>query len=439
MDKKFKIIYLTKNLVNGKIYIGQHSTNKLEDGYLGSGNVLELAIKKYGRKNFERIILEHCDVAEELSEKERYWIKLYNSNNKQIGYNISGGGEGMVGYVIAEETKEKISKSIKLFNKQHPEKLKELHRKCKELWNTQEKKEFASQRALKQFSDPKQRKMASERARGNNYKAKTYIITFPDGHEETIENLKKFCREWELNKECMCMVASGKQLHHKNFKCRRLGETPIAPILQRDIPKYEIIFPDNSREIITSLSEFCIIHGLKRSAMNLVAQGLRKNHKMFRCRKLDDNNFNYDQSFNPHSYEYEMVFPDGHKEIVKSLSKFCKEHNLTRQAMSEVSNGTRKHHKNFKCKKIGEENVNKRVVNTMFSYKIIFPDNHEEIIHNLSEFCKKHNLCKSVMLRVSGGLINHYRKFKCVKLTKELNNDNLNIINNSEQQTIINN
>lgn len=416
MCERFNIVYFTENKINHKIYIGKHTTDKVDDGYIGSGKLLTLAIKKHGKENFKRKILEYCENEELLNEREQYWIKFYNSTNREIGYNITDGGEGTLGYKPSEKTLQLQSTIMK------------------ELWNTKERKEFCRQRALKQFSDPEQLRKATERAKGNSYRAKIYIITFPDGHEETIKNLTQFCKRHELNKECMCMVSSGKQFHHKNFKCRRLGETPIAPILQKDIPKYEIIFPDNHREIITSLSEFCETHQLCRSAMDLVANGLRKNHKMFRCRKLDDNNFNYDQSFNPHSYEYEIVFPDGHKEIVKSLSEFCKEHNLTRQAMCEVCNGIRNHHKNFKCKKIGEENINKRDVNTMFSYKIIFPDNHEEITHNLSEFCKKHNLWKTAMLSVSQNKRNHHKHFKCIKVS-----DSLNIINNSEQRTIINN
>ena len=55
---RYSILYKTTNLVNGKIYIGVHSTDNLDDGYLGSGVALLAAIKEYGKKSFKRDILK---------------------------------------------------------------------------------------------------------------------------------------------------------------------------------------------------------------------------------------------------------------------------------------------------------------------------------------------------------------------------------------------
>jgi hypothetical protein len=51
------IVYLTTNTVNGKQYVGDHTTMNLKDNYLGSGQALEQAIRKYGRGAFKFRIL----------------------------------------------------------------------------------------------------------------------------------------------------------------------------------------------------------------------------------------------------------------------------------------------------------------------------------------------------------------------------------------------
>ena len=45
--------------------------------------------------------------------------------------------------------------------------------------------------------------------------------------------------------------------------------------------------------------------------------------------------------------------PDGIKEEIKNLQKYCKENNLDSSKMSSVASGLRKHHKNYICERVG--------------------------------------------------------------------------------------
>lgn len=113
------IIYKTTNLINNKIYIGQDSNNNPK--YFGSGILITRSIRKYGKKNFVKEILEYCNSQNELNKREIYWIAFFNSTNIEIGYNIANGGLGPglgmepwnKGKHLYEETKEKISKANK--------------------------------------------------------------------------------------------------------------------------------------------------------------------------------------------------------------------------------------------------------------------------------------------------------------------------------------
>lgn len=85
-------IYKTTNLLNGKIYIGQHTESKFNQKYLGSGLRLKDSIRKHGRENFKVELIEKCDSYEELNNREKYWISFFNSENSKIGYNLCAGG-----------------------------------------------------------------------------------------------------------------------------------------------------------------------------------------------------------------------------------------------------------------------------------------------------------------------------------------------------------
>ena len=75
--KKY-IIYKTTNTLNNREYIGYHSTKDLDDGYLGSGKILEHAISKYGKDKFTKEILYEYDNREEALVKEKEIVNQQN-------------------------------------------------------------------------------------------------------------------------------------------------------------------------------------------------------------------------------------------------------------------------------------------------------------------------------------------------------------------------
>lgn len=118
------IIYLTTNLINNKKYIGKDSNNNPE--YLGSGILLRKAIKKYGKENFKKEILETCSNTNDLNEKEKYFIKMYLAVESDDFYNIHVGGDG--GNLIAGKTNDEKNEIFKKISESNKGKLKGVKR-----------------------------------------------------------------------------------------------------------------------------------------------------------------------------------------------------------------------------------------------------------------------------------------------------------------------
>ena len=91
--KKYYYLYQIINLINGKIYIGAHSTDNLDDGYFGSGSLLKKAIRKYGQENFVKITLYEVGCSDDLYKKEAEIVTL-DFVERSDTYNLKVGGYG---------------------------------------------------------------------------------------------------------------------------------------------------------------------------------------------------------------------------------------------------------------------------------------------------------------------------------------------------------
>ena len=97
-EKKYNFVYKTTNNINGDYYYGVHSTDNLDDGYMGSGLRLGYSINKYGIENFTREYIQffNCRKDAYLFEAKIVSPELLTDTHC---LNIAIGGQG--GFVTA--------------------------------------------------------------------------------------------------------------------------------------------------------------------------------------------------------------------------------------------------------------------------------------------------------------------------------------------------
>ena len=119
----YYLIYRIKNKINGNYYIGSHKTKEINDTYLGSGNLIVKAIKKYGKDNFEKEYIFFAFDEESMKWAESQLVILNDVDKKSYNL-IEGGGRPPTAkkgrkcnrpkfpngynYTHSEETKQKI-------------------------------------------------------------------------------------------------------------------------------------------------------------------------------------------------------------------------------------------------------------------------------------------------------------------------------------------
>lgn len=185
------LIYKITNKVNGKIYIGQHMTDELDDGYMGSGTAIRRAIKKHGIENFTKEILYFCTDFDTMNIMEEMIVSETFVARKDT-YNLALGGMGGK-HPQTEETREKISKSIKghpgyTKGEHHSE---ETRKKISEANKGKNKGKHHTEDARKNMSD------AHKGARNHNYgkprseETRRKISESLKGHRHSEETKKK--------------------------------------------------------------------------------------------------------------------------------------------------------------------------------------------------------------------------------------------------------
>lgn len=196
-------IYCIENMINNKKYIGQSKNIndrwRRHKGELNHGthdnDYLQKSWNKYGGENFKFYILEQCEEIQ-LDEKEIFYINLYNTLNRDCGYNLKSGGQNC-GVKASNYVREKLSDSVKKsYNS-------ELKNKRKE-------------DALKQWSNPeiKEKILGSNNGMyGKHHSGETRIKMSEKkkGRPSPKRNpIPVLCVE--LNKKFDCSAEAGKQM-----------------------------------------------------------------------------------------------------------------------------------------------------------------------------------------------------------------------------------
>jgi len=217
------IIYCWTNTQTNKKYIGKtiesldkrthrHLTETIKKDFKFSK-----ALKKYPETNWNIEILEKCEV-ENLSERECYWIKYYDSFKS--GYNSTLGGEGTPGRINSEFTKSKMSNSHtgKILSDSHKQNISNslkgnTYRKgiphsteIKSKISNSLKGKKHSEESIQKRSDSLSKKLSKERQ-----------FVSPSGEIITVINLNGFCKEHNLLTSKMRDVFNKKRNHHKGW------------------------------------------------------------------------------------------------------------------------------------------------------------------------------------------------------------------------------
>jgi len=185
-QKKYHYIYKTTNIITNRYYIGMHSTNDIEDGYMGSGKRLWYSINKYGKENHKIKILEYLPNRKDLSEREKELVNEDILQDKMCMNLIVGGTGG----IFSEEHHEKMKKGASKW--------------LKEKWKEQEYRN----KTIKMISENTKKTHKKGKLKYDNFKDKCHT-------EETKNKMSKSSKGIGCGKENSqygtCWITNGEQ------------------------------------------------------------------------------------------------------------------------------------------------------------------------------------------------------------------------------------
>lgn len=317
----FGVIYMTKCKINNKLYIGQKKIDTKDfNTYLGSGTLFKQAVKKYGKENFERIILEVAYSKEELDNFEIKYIELFDASEGDLFYNIALGGSSGVCLKGEDNPNYKEKTTFKCDYCGKEIKKLESHVKnnknvfCSQQCNSKWQREY-----LKGKNSP-------------NYKG--YVVVYPNGEvseEMAIEELANYLNVSshiisDLGKEKTCYIGKCEHIKYIRVLCSEDYKK------EKEIYKSDEDFRNMCKRMV---EEAKILEEIKKEEESKKRSEAKKGK----------NNPNYGK---PHSEEHRKrigeahkkllvaIFPDGR--IIKDvcMKELAKELGTTRQLVTRI-------------------------------------------------------------------------------------------------------
>lgn len=212
-------IYCILNKENNKRYVGQarclreRCKDHRGDLYRGThfNDYLQNSFNLHGEEIFDFIVLEHCTI-EELNEREKYYMKVYDVKNRDHGYNLKDGGQNCKG-TFCDEVKEKLSKSITESFKD-PKRREIQSQRAKEFWSRPEYREGHSGENAPMYGHHHTDEAKKKVGDANRGKSRNLVCTDKVLCAETgivYDNSRVAYKETGIDSSCILKVCRGER------------------------------------------------------------------------------------------------------------------------------------------------------------------------------------------------------------------------------------
>lgn len=181
-EHKYNFVYKTTNNINGDYYIGVHSTDNLNDGYIGSGLRLGHSIKKYGKENFTREYVKFFNCRKDAYSLEAEIVTPELLQDPHC-MNIAVGGHG--GNTLSGFNEQELEQFKQQCKESHnkPEYTKKIANIVSDCWTREDyrNKQIERIKSTSSSSRPEVRKKISENK-------KQFYAEHPEAREELSKN-----------------------------------------------------------------------------------------------------------------------------------------------------------------------------------------------------------------------------------------------------------